>query len=77
MVTLSSWAAPKATDAQPIQLRMKLKASVVFRNNMPSLQRALAEASTLGRLLMHLAQERRGRGRDHEFDHRLCSVPLL
>src|SRR5262245_3071909 len=26
---------------------------------------------------MHLAQERRGRRRDHEPDHRLCSVLLL
>ena len=70
MVTLSSCAAPRATDAQPSQLRMKLKASVFFLN-------AMSPRSTLGRLLMHLAQERRGRGRDHELDHRLCSVPLL
>jgi hypothetical protein len=37
MVTLSSCAAAKATDAQPIQLRMKLKARIFFYS-MPSLQ---------------------------------------
>ena len=34
MVTLSICAAPSAIDAQPIQPRMKLEASVFFRNAM-------------------------------------------
>src|SRR5262249_36732258 len=37
----------------------------------------LAPSTPIGRRLMHPAQERRGRGRDHELDHCLCSISLL
>src|SRR5262249_46499835 len=37
----------------------------------------LAPSTSIGRRLMHPAQERHGRGRDHELDHCLCSISLL